>query len=149
MLAKLLLRTVHLSSGKIVGSRGSCNSFRSKLMSGMVMYGPFTAFATYNPSELFAEPVMRLAGRPYSFDETGKPEGMPNDSERHVITASRPVACATYFNACKTGIRHVAYGFTSNTHTQDNDDCIFGKVLWSVCICESVLHLMDSLSAKT
>lgn len=122
------MRTVKLTTGNVVGTDGAMKSFRSKLLAAACMYGPFTAFPTYNPAEMYSPAVLRLGGKPYTFDEYGRPQGMPNSAVRNLVAASRPALCATFFNATMRAKRIVCYGWEEGAHAQKDGDCVFGQV---------------------
>lgn len=128
-LASLMLSLVNISAGNVVGTPASMRSFRGKLLAASIAFGPFTAFPTYNPSELHSPHVMKLGGRTYGFDELGMPnDDRPDSSTRHAIVASRPAACATFFQACMTAVRTQAYGWSLTAKRQTSSDCVFGQV---------------------
>lgn len=133
-LAALLLRLVRVSSGNVVGTPGSMRSFRSKLLSGTYAFGAFTAFPTYNPSELQSPAVMQMGGSPFGFDENGWPDSSrPNSERRYRVVAGRPAACATFFRANIDAVQLVAYGWRAGAQRQETSDCLFGQVLCRAC----------------
>lgn len=128
-LAGLFLKVVRVSTGSVVGTPGAARSFRSKLLAATCMFGPWTAFPTYNPCELYAQPVLRLAGAEYGFDLEGCPDDrFPDSATRHVIAASRPALCATYFMATMRAEQLIVYGWKPGAVLQDDSNCVFGKV---------------------
>lgn len=118
-----------MSCGNIAGTPGSMRSFRSKLLSASYMFGSFTAFPTYNPSELHSEAVMAMGGVRFGYDPHGWPDASrPLSDKRHHIVASHPAACATYFGACIDAVQTVAYGWPVGESKQATTDCLFGQV---------------------
>ena len=111
-------------------------SFRSKLVAGTIAFGPFTAFPTYNPLEVHAEPVMRLAGRPYGFDAYGCPDDRrPSADDRRAIVSAHPGACAVFFMATMNAVDEVAYGWRRGSEGQHAPNSVFGEVRMTSLLC--------------
>lgn len=128
-LVRILMRVLNVSTGKVVGTPGSMRSFRSKVYSATIVFGSMTCFPTYNPSEMHAEPVMRLGGRPFQYDAAGVPSAdRPGSTERRAIVASHPAACAVFYQANMRAVRVVAYGWRDGSPRQTDVDCLFGQV---------------------
>lgn len=128
-LAAILLRVVRVSSGNVVATPGSMRSFRSKLLSATYAFGSFTAFPTWNPSESTSDAVLRFGGCSFGYDAVGWPDDeYPNSTRRLQIVAARPAASASFFQAAISAIEKVAYGWEPGDTSQNDPECLFGKV---------------------
>jgi hypothetical protein len=124
-----LLDVARLSCGRVVGSAASMRSFRGVLTSLSYAFGPFTAFPTINPGEVYAPPVLRLGGCVVEHDANGVPTATyPAASVRNKVVAACPSACAVYFRAAINAVRHWCYGWPVGSRSQAQPDCVFGQV---------------------
>jgi hypothetical protein len=101
-----------VSGSRILGSPASFASARGKAASLWVAVGAYTAFFTYNPSELHCEFASAHAGAPYGFDERGRPDvARPNLWKRWKVMAQNHVACARFMVEFIDVLTDVGFGF--------------------------------------
>ena len=111
---RALAGTLKFSGAHALGSPASFRSARSKKNALWQMFGPYTTFFTYNPSELHCESVFAHCGRPYGFDGEGRPdEDRPHTLyERWKIVAANPIAMALFLSEFLDVLREVGFGWS-------------------------------------
>ena len=111
---RALAGTLKFSGAHALGSPASFRASRSKKNALWHMFGPFTTFFTYNPSELHCEGVFAHCGRPYNFDDTGKPDGDRPSTvyERWKTVAGNPIAMAQFLSEFVDVLREIGFGWS-------------------------------------
>ena len=125
---QVLLRGMRQAGARILGSPGSFLSFRSKVIASNAMWGSRNLMMNLCISEQDAQWTFELAGKAYTFNEKGKPEGRPAIGERLRIIAANPVACAEFFVAYVAAFCEVFLGWPMESPCQVNANCFFGRV---------------------
>ena len=97
---RALYQAYKTCSRHVVGSPSSHASLRSRAIGLWSLFGPFTTFITFNPSELHAQLASELCGRPYTFEQNGTPgpDRPASQVERWQVVARNPIACATFLD---------------------------------------------------
>jgi hypothetical protein len=117
------------AGARIQGSPQSFASLRSQVAGIWNAFGPFSSFITLNPQPLTSAPFFAMAGKPYTFDATGKPVDRPSQLDRWRIVAENPVRAAIMHHLHMESFQEVFLGWAPGALKQDNPDCIFGQVL--------------------
>lgn len=126
--ARTLLNGVKAVAGRVIGTPQSFLNLRSKCLAMHTVFGHYTVAFNLCPSELGAVWTFNLAGRPYTFDALGNPNGRPEIDQCRRIIAANPVACAQFFQAYITGFLDIFCGWQHDSDRQTNESCMFGKL---------------------
>jgi len=124
-------RALKSTGAKIEGTAAAAGTIRSKAIALWHAFGPFTAFNTFNPSEMYSRAVMEMSGVRYrcNVPPFGAPEpAAPSVVERWRLVAANPVPCAEFFNTFMRTVHSVLYGWDVATGTQANPACVFGRI---------------------
>ena len=116
------------AGARIQGSPQSFASLRSQVAGIWNAFGPFSSFITLNPQPLTSAPFFAMAGKPYTFDATGKPVDRPSQLDRWKTVAENPVRAAIMHHLHMESFQEVILGWAPGALKQDNPDCIFGQV---------------------
>jgi hypothetical protein len=73
--------------------------------------------------------VFNMAGKDYTFDAAGYPQGRPNAAECSRTVAANFFSCAHGMQAFFAAFCHVYLGWPMGATAQLNPDCLFGVVL--------------------
>lgn len=126
---RVLLNSFRTANSHVPGSGQAMASFRSKCSGVWSVFGAWTMFLNFNPSELNARACISLCGRDYEIDgTTGDPLMPPSSTERWRLIAGNPVACAEFFEAVICAIMEVYFGWPKGATKQVNKDCLFGII---------------------
>ena len=127
--ARTLLNGIRAVGGHIIGTPQSFLNLRSKVLAPHVIFGHYTVAMNLCPSELGAVWTFRLAGKNYTFDAEGNPEGRPHLTACRRLIAANPVACADFFHAYITGFLSVFCGWPIDAQCQQDPNCMFGVLV--------------------
>jgi hypothetical protein len=132
LLVRKFVGAIKRLGGNVCGSPAYYASARSQAIALWHALGPFTAFPTYNPSELHSPSALKLLGFDvhYDADNRGVPTDMPNMVARWRAAAANPVACAQFFKVYRDAVWQVLYGWQRGTTgcPQQQQDCRFGRL---------------------
>jgi hypothetical protein len=132
MVVRKFVGAIKRLGGNVCGSPAYYASARSRAVALWHALGPFTAFPTYNPSELHSPAALKLLGFDVQYDDNNKgvPTNLPSMVARWRAAAANPVACAQFFKVYRDAIWQVLYGWQRDTTVgcQQDKDCRFGNI---------------------
>jgi hypothetical protein len=124
--ARTLMNGIRAVGGRVEGSPQAFLALRSKVIAPHVIFGHYTVALNLCPSELGAVWTFALAGKNYTFDAEGNPQGRPHLTACRRLIAANPVACAEFFRAYITGFLAVFCGWPIDSECQKDANCMFG-----------------------
>ncbi len=125
------LRAMRQISAKVRATPAYYASLRSQAFALWHAVGPFTAFPTYNPSELHSPSALKVLGFEVHYaGDFGAPTDLPLMVQRWRAVAANPVACAQFFNTYRGAVWSVLYGWPRDRTGQQQLDpqCPFGRI---------------------
>jgi hypothetical protein len=93
--AKILYNGLQTAGGRILGTRESFRSLRSKVMAATTIFGPYTCQVNLCPNEFTSKWVFEMNGEGYDLDANGRPllKRQLEDCKR--LAATNPVAVSS------------------------------------------------------
>jgi hypothetical protein len=126
---RTLLTAMKRTGAHVIGSPQAFLSLRSKVTSPWVVFGPYTVMMNLCPSETCMAWTFELAGKAYTFDVLGRPQGRPSVTESLRVVATNFFACAHAIHAYMAAFAAVFLGWPMGATSQVNQACLFGVVL--------------------